>query len=170
MATSSQKMKALSLIMFCYVILAGFCVRRIHSIRSYLYLSTIAGSDLRRDKNEAFIRAYDLLEEKVDAENYPIFEFQREFDRLKKESGDSLTLSLENLLVKYLNGLRNHYLNEFCRRFDQQQSLPLNGIFNPNKLKEKLLKEYQVALLKSIPSEMLSDSFHEVRYLSTRIH
>lgn len=155
-----------------FIILLGFLFKRIQSSRSYNYLSTLGAitSDLNKHEltlndDDTFMRLYENLEQKVDAENYPIFEFQKEFDNLRKLSGDLLSLSLENLLAKYLNGLRTYYFNEFCRRFEQQSLPPLSTIFNPKKLKEKIIREFQVAMLKSIPIEVLSDSLHEVQCL-----
>lgn len=102
------------------------------------------------------------LEQKLQDEKFPIFEFKYELEQLLQKD-DQPILSYENLLQKYLSGLRSHYYEEFCRRFDQHKTLPLNHPLNtPQSIKNKMIKECEVAMKRSIPTSMNETSFYEV--------
>lgn len=122
---------------------------------------------LRFTKDASTIVTIESLNAKLNEEKYPIFEFKSELDLLlsQQEEGnnDNISpLSLQNLLQRYLSGLRNHYYQEFCRRYDHHLTLPLNPLNNPQAIKGKMLKECEVAMKKSIPASMNATSFYEV--------
>ena len=106
---------------------------------------------------------YEGLVEKLDTEKYPLFEFRSDLEMVIEENNSSVSvIAIENLLNKYLNGLQKHYFEEFCRRYDSHLSLPVNPLFQKDTLKRKILRECEVAFLKSIPSSMIADCNYEV--------
>jgi hypothetical protein len=131
------------------------------SIGRKLYVPSLSFMSFRKmGKNSSKIVSSVSLQQKL-LEEVPIFEFKDDLETLFQQELYS-SLELENILIQYLNKLRNYYFGQFLERTEDLSSsilASLNSLQSSYRYyRKKIYSEYEYAVMRSLPDQ-LKDTF-----------